>query len=256
MKKPGKQTRKPATPPKPGRVQLFDLLRGFAIVLMIGYHFCFDLKHYGLAHFDFNHDPFWLAARGFILTLFLVLVGVSLTLSAANGFKLRPYLARLGWLGAAALLTSAASYMMFPQSWIFFGVLHFILFASVIGLAFLQLVWLNLGLGLGLLWAGLALQHAAFDHPWLQWVGFTTHKPLTVDYVPLAPWLGIVLIGMFLGKLFLRSPWKPALSAWRSNRAIARALALAGRHSLLVYMLHQPVLMGLLWLGVRMLKTD
>lgn len=251
MKKTGKQTRKTAppsaSPALPGRIQLFDLLRGFAIALMVGYHFCFDLKHYGLAHFDFNHDPFWLVARVFILTLFLGLVGVSLTLSTANGFNLRRTLSRLGWLSAAALLTSAASHMMFPQSWIFFGVLHFILFASIIGLAFLRLYWLNLALGLLILLAGLTLQHAAFDHPWLQWVGFTTRKPITVDYVPLVPWLGIVLIGLFLGKFFLQSPKKAALSGWRSSHPLPRLLALAGRHSLLVYMLHQPVLMGMLW---------
>ncbi|MDP2827103.1 MAG: heparan-alpha-glucosaminide N-acetyltransferase [Sulfuricellaceae bacterium] len=255
MKKSGnKKNQKAGSPPAPGRVQLFDLMRGFAIALMVGYHFCFDLKHFGLTQFDFKHDLFWLAARSLILSLFLGLVGISLVLATAGGFNLRRYFTRLGWLAAAALLTSISSRMIFPESWIFFGVLHLILFASIVGLAFVRLYWLNLGLGILIILAGLTFQHPVFDHPWLQWMGLVTHKPITEDYVPLMPWLGIVLIGSFLGKFFLRSSWKPVLAAWRSNHSIARMLALAGRHSLLIYMLHQPVLMGLLWVGLRALN--
>lgn len=222
---------------------------------MVCYHFCFDLNFFGLTHFDFNHDPLWLGFRAFILSLFLGLVGVSLILATADGLNFRRYFSRLGWLAACAALTSITSRMLFPESWIFFGVLHFILLASILGLAFTRLYWANLGLGILLILAGLALQFPLFDHSWLQWIGLMTHKPITEDYVPLLPWLGVVLVGLFLGKLFLRSAWRQALSGWHSDCAIARTLALAGRHSLLIYVLHQPISMGLLWAGSAVLRT-
>lgn len=237
------------------RIQLFDVLRGVAIGLMAAYHFCFDLNYYGFTHFNFNYDPFWLGFRASILSLFLGLVGISLILATVGGFNLRRYLKRLGWLAACAITVSLSSRMLFPDSWIFFGVLHFILVASILGLAFLRFYWVNLGLGSLLIVAGLTLQHPLFDQPGLQWFGLMTHKPITEDYVPLLPWFGVVLIGLFLGRYFLRSRWNKRLSAWHSSHAIARLLALAGRHSLLIYIAHQPVLMGLVWTASIFMKA-
>lgn len=143
--------------------------------------------------------------------------------------------------------------MLFPNSWIFFGVLHFILLVSILGLAFLGLHWANLLLGSGLIFLGLTVQYPLFDHPWLQWFGLMTYKPITEDYVPLLPWFGVVLLGMFLGKLCLHSDAGKRLSIWQNDQSTTRLLALAGRHSLLIYMLHQPVLLGILY-GVATLR--
>jgi uncharacterized membrane protein len=250
-----KRSRQPATrlqepvasTPPAGRIPLFDILRGVAIVLMASYHFCFDLNYDGFAQFDFHHDPFWLGSRTLILSLFLGLAGISLVLATAQGFNPRRFFRRLAWLAACAVTVSLASRMLFPDSWIFFGVLHFFFVASLLGLAFVRLYWANLGLGSLLVLAGV-MQHPFFDQPWLQWVGLMTHKPITEDYVPLLPWFGVVLIGMFLGKLFLRSSWDKRLPDWCGDHISARVLALAGRHSLLIYMAHQPVLLGLLGL--------
>ena len=129
-------------------------------------------------------------------------MGISLILATANGFNSRRYLRRLAWLSAAAVIVSLSSRILFSDSWIFFGVLHFIFIASILGLAFLRFYWVNLGLGSLLILLGLTLQYPLFDHPWLQWVGLMTHKPITEDYVPLLPWFGVVLLGLFLGKVF------------------------------------------------------
>ena len=230
------------------RYPLVDTLRGVAIVLMIAYHFTFDLTYYRVLNIDFNHTPFWLGARAFIVSLFLGLVGVSLHLATAHGLNQRNYFRRLLILVACAVLVSLASYQIFPRTFIYFGVLHFIAVASVLGLAFTRLYWSNLLLGIALIAVGLLFHDAAFDSRLLGAIGFMTFKPLTEDYVPLAPWFGVVLIGMFLGRsVFARNP-SPDWAGWHSAHSFARLLAFGGRHSLLIYMLHQPVMLGVLYL--------
>lgn len=230
------------------RYPLIDALRGLAIVLMIAYHFCFDLTYYRVLHIDFNHAPFWLAARAVIVSLFLGLVGVSLHLATRHGLNSQRYLRRLLALLACAGLVSLASYEMFPRSFIYFGILHHIAVASVLGLAFTRLYWSNLWLGCGIIAAGLLYHDAVFDSRLLGSIGFMTYKPLTEDYVPLAPWFGVVLIGMFVGKAVFAGRPTPAWLGWNSAHPAVRLLGFGGRHSLLIYMLHQPALLGALLL--------
>lgn len=214
---------------------------------MIGYHFFFDLNYFGLAQLDFNNDPFWLGARTFILSLFLGLVGVSLRLFYERGWVWQKYWQRLVWIGVSAIIVSLASWVMFPDSMIFFGVLHFIAMASVLALVFLRGYISNLALGVLIIIAGSTLTHPFFDQPWMQWLGFMTHKPITQDYVPLFPWLGVVLIGLFLGKVLITSPRLGWILDWRNQNQLLRGLAYAGRHSLIIYMIHQPILIAIIY---------
>lgn len=245
--KPAKARRAAAPSASLGRIPGVDVARGVAVALMVGYHFCFDLDYFHLADFDFHRSPFWLAARAGIVTLFLLLVGVSLHLATARGLRPAPFARRLAVLMACAATVSAASYAMFPASGIFFGVLHFIALASLLGLPFARLGVANLALGTAWIAAGLLFSHAWFDQPWANWIGFMTHKPVTEDYVPLFPWFGVVLLGLFAG-------WHAEKLALPSLPGRAElALELAGRHSLAIYMLHQPILLGLLYLATTLM---
>lgn len=225
------------------RVEVIDVLRGIAILLMVIYHFCFDLNQFGVIHAHFNEEPFWLASRTVILSLFLGLVGASQILCGQGGSR-RSFLHRTAQLAACCAAVSAASFVMFPKSWIFFGVLHFILVASFLGRLFLRWHWANLALGALLVAIGTGMEFPAFNHPGLQWIGLMTFKPLTEDYVPLLPWFGVVLFGMFAARTLLaaQSPWL----SWRARKNPSRLAALAGRHSLAIYMIHQPLMLGLL----------
>jgi uncharacterized membrane protein len=74
-----------------------------------------------------------------------------------------------------------------------------------------------------------------------------TAKPYTEDYVPLFPWMGVVFLGLALGHLLARRDFAslaPLAGAPRWFRAL-------GRHTLLIYMVHQPLLLGALWLALR-----
>ncbi len=237
--------------PISSRYQLVDILRGVAIVLMVFYHFCYDLMYFQLVQFDFYRDPFWLNLRTLIISLFLGLVGISLVLAVEHGINTRRYIKRLGLLVLFALAITINSYFMFPGRTTVFGVLHLIAFASVAGLLFVRWPGVSLVVGIGIIMLDRFYQHSVFDQPGLHWLGLMTHKPATEDYVPVIPWFGVVLIGIFLGHQLLRKPAWQFVKTWQSNTVVARGLALAGRHSLGIYVLHQPILFGLLWLTLR-----
>jgi uncharacterized membrane protein len=133
------------------RLVVVDALRGSAIVLMVIYHFCFDLSYFGLASFDFYEDRFWLNLRTLILSLFLGLVGVSLVLASRQRLDVGRYLRRLILLVASAALVSLSTWWMFGERFVFFGVLHFIAAASVLALLFLRAGSLNLIAGVGVI---------------------------------------------------------------------------------------------------------
>lgn len=233
------------------RLRLIDALRGVAIALMVAFHFCFDMAYLGLAGFDFYNDAFWLNARTFILSSFLLLVGVSLVLANRTEFVFRHYFRRLMLVTGAALLVSLSTWFMFGERMVFFGVLHCIAVASVIGLLFLRAGWLNLLFGVVLIGLALGYESVWFDVPGRRWIGLMTHKPLTEDYVPLLPWFGVVLVGMALGTSlkYLARRVQQSLDTRPVNM-----LAYAGRHSLIIYLLHQPLLFGLLSLYIKTIR--
>lgn len=225
------------------RYQLIDALRGIAIVLMVLFHFCYDLSYFGLADFDFYRDGFWLHARTFILSTFLALVGVSLWLTHGERLKPRKALRRLLIIGANAALISLVSWFMFGERWIFFGVLHFIVIASLVGMPLARFRYTTLAVA-ALCFLAAQFEFPLFDSPGLRWIRFMTHKPATEDYVPLVPWFGVVALGIFLA-----SPLRN-LSVRLEPLGGLRMLAVMGRHSLLIYMLHQPILIGMIKLFV------
>ena len=238
-----------SAPATAGRLVVIDALRGVAITLMVVYHFCFDLSYFGLADFNFYQDPSWLHSRTFILSMFLLLVGVSLVLAGGQKLDSRRYMRRLALLIASAVLISASSWWMFGERFIFFGVLHFIALASVLGLSFIRAGWVNLVLGIAVILFANYYQFPWFDTPGWRWIGLMTHKPQTEDYVPLLPWFGVVLLGLYTGPYLARlaRQWQEA-----NKSGLIRMLALSGRHSLIIYLLHQPVLIGALSLYVKL----
>ena len=225
-----------------------DMSRGFAILLMFIYHFSFDLDYYGFIQQDFYQDAFWINFRTIIVTLFLTIMGVSLYLASYRGLNKKRFRQRLLLLIVYSFLVSISSWIMYPKAMIFFGILHFITLASVFGLLFIQAGIVNLLLGLTLIILPHVIKHSFFDQPYLQWLGLMTELPITVDYVPFLPWFGVVLVGMYLGKKLTQLPSESFIVRWQSKQSFSKLLSLGGRYSLHIYMLHQPLFLGILYI--------
>jgi uncharacterized membrane protein len=226
------------------RFDRVDALRGLAMVWMALFHLAFDLNHFGLLdpRQDFYRDPLWTGQRTAIVSLFLFTAGLGQALALQAGQGWPRFWRRWGQVAGCAVLVSAGSAWMFPGSWIHFGVLH--------GIAvMLVLVRLSAGWGawrwpIGLLAIALpqVVGHPFFDTPWTDWVGLVTRKPVTEDWVPLLPWLGVMWWGAAAGEALLAR--RRAMLAGPLPGAL-RPLAVLGRWPLSFYMLHQPALIGL-----------
>jgi uncharacterized membrane protein len=233
------------------RADRLDALRAVAMLWMAGFHFCFDLNVQGLMQprQNFYGDPFWTWQRIAIVSLFLLCAGLGQSFAIGSidraGFD-RAFWRRWSQVAACALLVSLGSKLMFPHSWISFGVLHGIaLMLIVLRLLSPLRAWLW-PLALVALLLPQFVQHPLFDTRWTNWVGLVTHKPVTEDYVPLLPWLGVMLGGLAAGRWLARHA--PALLQGPLPRP-ARWLAVLGRWPLTFYMLHQPLLIGSLLAG-------
>jgi len=232
--------------PKPAHVERFDrldALRGAAIVWMAAFHFCFDLNHAGFIRQNFYTDPFWTIQRACIVSLFLFCAGVGQAVALHQEQTWLRFWRRWSQVACCAALVTAGSILMFPRSFISFGVLH--------GIALMLIVtrftgmwgrWLWLAGAVALLLPSL-IQHSFFDTRWSNWVGLITRKPVTEDYVPLFPWLGVMWWGVAAGQWLLSNARGTLTGA---VPAVLKPLAVLGRWSLSFYMLHQPVFIGAL----------
>ena len=209
---------------------------------MAVFHFCYDLAYFKLVGFELKRDPFWLHQRTAIVTLFLLCAGAGQAIASAQGQTLARFWRRWAQVAGCAMLVSLGSAWMFPRSWIYFGVLHGI--AAMLVIVRFTTSWGAWRWPLGLVAIALphVVQHPVFDSRWLDWTGLMTRLPYTEDHVPLLPWLGVMWWGAAGTDALLarRRAWLSGALA-----APARPLAVLGRWSLSFYMLHQPVLIGL-----------
>jgi uncharacterized membrane protein len=233
-------------PPARPRIAVIDLARGVAIVAMVVYHTAYDLAGNGLIATDVAAEIHWKVFARTIASTFLVLVGVGLVLATRNGFEPRRYFRRLTFIAAGALLVTAATYWFDRTTFVFFGILHLIAVASVLALPFLfASTWFTAVVALAVIVAPWSSASPVFDQPWLWWVGLSTVSPTTIDYVPVFPWFGAVLAGIVIGRIGLR--YAGALSAIQPRDIVSRTLMLAGRWSLVIYLVHQPLIVGALY---------
>ena len=229
------------------RFASLDIARAIALAGMFAYHLSWDLAYFGFVAPGLPFTPGLRALSHSVAAGFLGLTGVSLAIAHSGGFRARAFLSRLGRIVAAAALVSLTTYLAAPQTPIFFGILHCIAVSALVCAPFLSASpLLTLAVGAVAVAAPLLIQSAALDSPALIWLGLGDAQPATLDWRPLLPWVGAALIGLGAARLALARGWAP-ISA-QAPAPAAQALAVAGRHSLTIYLVHQPILLGLLFL--------
>jgi uncharacterized membrane protein len=216
-----------------------DVLRGFTVVLMIIFHFSFDLDYFGIINIDIVNAPFWYFFPRLIVFLFLFAVGIGLSLAHRNGIKWKPFGKRLLILIFWASIISVVTYKYFPENWIYFGTLHSIAVVSVFSLPFIKRPREALAVGLCLFIPSIVWDQTL---PWIQ----LPHS--SWDYISPFPWLGASLIGIFAAHK------KIYLVDFPRNWFI-RSLNYMGKRSLFIYLLHQPFLFGFLLLIMKLIRA-
>jgi uncharacterized membrane protein len=225
----------------PNRLTSLDIARTLAVVCMVVFHFTFDLALFRYLPSATMSQPFWYYFARMIAGSFLFLSGVSLWLAHGQGIRWPSFWKRWAKLITAAALVTLASIWLVPGGPIWFGILHAMAATALLGLLALRLPWpLTLALAALILAAAWGPRFPALDPIWLVWTGLAETRPIMGDYTPLVPWAAPALAGLATAKALRIDRWRGT----PPNR-LTHALTFPGRHSLIIYLVHQPILFGL-----------
>lgn len=213
------------------RVPYLDILRAVAVIWMFIFHVAYDMRMFGLNNIDFA-EGFWFAFPRLIAGTFLFCVGIALNYTHKNGVETGALFKRLKKLGISALLVSVGTFIAFPSQWIYFGTLHCILAGSLLGAFFvhrrklalivmISIMILQYGLGFGIKWLSALLQRPS------------------MDFIPIYPWFWVILLGILAGPYLSRNRFLMSLRT-------PKFFDFLGRHSLVIYLVHQPLIFGAL----------
>lgn len=241
--------------PPSNRFWEVDFLRGIAIIMMVIYHTMFDVVFLRISYIDLASLPVLLFLYP-IGTMFLLLVGVSLTLSysrtegtLSSWERQRKFILRGLYIFGGGMLVTLGTWLYLKQGYVIFGVLHCIGVSTILAYPIIRQRIYPLILGIICVILGVFLQlMVVVDFPWLLWVGFIPSNFYTVDYFPLLPWFGVVLIGIFIGNSLYQNNKRRFRIRDLSQVHTVRGVCFLGRHSLLIYLLHQPIIVALLTL--------
>jgi uncharacterized membrane protein len=228
-----------------------DIARSAALLGMVCFHIVFDLQMFGHVPFGTTlHPAFYWHAR-LVAGSFLFLAGVSLWLAHGQGLRWSAFWRRWFKLVAAAALVTVATYAALPNYFVYFGILHCIAASSLIGLLVLRLPAVVIAvLGAAIMAASYILPDPAFNAPLLRFIGLATEPALTVDFEPLFPWVGPFLLGLASAKW--AEPRRLLQRLALPDTALFRRLAWPGQHSLALYLVHQPILLALIWTATNL----
>ena len=239
-----------------GRIHFMDELRGFAVLCMIFYHAFYTLAYLFSIDWGLVLLRFFMPAEPWFAGLFIFISGISSDLSRSNlkrGFKLL----------AVALAVTVVTALAVPEEIIVFGILHFlsicmILFGLIkrgtdrLGFSWIWVIvcvlgyLLTMGIGSGYLGIGpfrWMLPEVLYQQEWLFPLGITASTFRSADYFPLLPWIFVFFAGTLFGR-FAADGRFPAFT-YRSH---IPPLSWMGRHALILYIVHQPVIYGIAWL--------
>ena len=236
-----------------------DILRGIAIGLMIFLHLLWDLDYFGFL--PLNHQIYQF--QYIVPITFFLLVGICLVVGKNKNPNKTPleqknYNRHLIMRGIKifgfGIAITIVTFIFMPDRPIIFGVLHFIGLSIILSIPFLKLKYYNILFALLIIFVGIIIGQYPIENPTIFHLILGFHQSniwsYTIDYFPLIPWFGVILLGVLLGDILYKDNKRkfilPDLSKYRSFTA----LSWIGKHSLVIYLLHQPVISGVLFIFV------
>ncbi|MBN1494975.1 DUF1624 domain-containing protein [Candidatus Peregrinibacteria bacterium] len=218
---------------------------------MIIYHIFFDLGYLGYMPGILGNWTLTIIGRS-AFVIFLVVCGVSLSLSrsriVSQGQKLLfiKYLKRGFFIFFLGLLITLATKIYIGQGYVIFGILHLIGLSVIISYPFLKFTFINIIIGAVFLIFGFFLLTFSFHIPWFLWLGFKPEGFYTLDYFPVFPYFGFVLIGIGAGNILYKNFRRRFSLPDHAKFLLIKAIEFLGRNSLYIYLVHQPVIIGVI----------
>lgn len=235
---------------RPGRIGVFDVARGAAVISMVLFHLCYDFAFIGNVDLPWFSSPLLDVWRASISWTFLFVAGCMCPLSRSNLKRALQY-------GAVALLIWVVTSVASVDAAISFGIIYCMAACTLVAWALSRLhalpsgpaaavalfaaflVLLNVRDGVvGIGPATFELPGALYETPWLSWLGFPGPGFSSGDYYPLLPYLFIYLAGAAMGSWWASRGYP----SW-AREARSAPLTWVGRHALAIYVAHQPVLL-------------
>lgn len=223
-----------------------DFVRGVALVMMIFFHILFDI-YYIKGFRLIKNNLFWLLFPRLTASIFIVVSGVCLSIIYQRDREKRAnlflkYLKRGLKIFSIGIMITIATFLFIRKDFIIFGILHFLGLSSIMIYPFLRFKEANLILGPSFIFIGLFLSQYSFNFPHLLFLGFAPNNFSTLDYFPIFPWFGLILIGIFLGSLLYKDGKRCFKIMDISSIKLVKLLCILGRNSLKIYLAHQPII--------------
>ena len=224
-----------------------DFFRGIAIILMVISNFVTDLKYF-LGYSE--NLLFWSIFALFVASMFIFISGVSFNISfskkvASNNLNYKHYFIRFIKLSAIAVLITLITARLLTSGTIYFGIIHFLAISGILGIIFYRFKKINLLFAIIFLIIGFLVNGIVLNTPYLLPFGIMPTNIYTLDYFPIFPWFGIYLLGMSFSEKYYKNGVSKYLFEIFKNK-IFNKICYFGQHTLFIYIIHQPILVGLL----------
>jgi uncharacterized membrane protein len=224
------------------RIWEIDFLRALAIFLMVVFHFVYDLNEFIGVNVDYLNG-FWYWEGKVSAIMFMIVAGISSGLSkntVKRGFKV------LGF----GMVISIATYIVFKEEYVRFGILHF-LGVSMIFFPLIHKVnnWVLAVITLLIGFAAIPVNEMIVNTSLLIPFGFMYRGFVSVDYYPLIPYLSAFIVGVLAYKIYYYR--RESLFDFSFEN---RVISVLSRNSLAIYVLHQPILLVIIF-AIKMIAV-